>query len=279
MFNSSFFKYSLITVTLILLFVLLFLPLLLVFIQSMSQGMNFYIETILEDETLNAIKLTLSIASISVFLNMTFGVCAAWCICKFNFFGKNLITTLIDMPLTVSPVISGYIFILLFGSNSVIGKFLYEHDIKIIFAFPGLVIATIFVTLPFIVKELVTLMESQGSEEEEAAILLGASPLKVFFYITIPKIKWGLIYGILLCNARAMGEFGAVSVVSGHIRGYTNTVPLHVETLYNEYNFNAAFAVSSTLTILCLISLTIKKMVEYIYTKNNNNDHISKKYN
>ncbi|MFN7038081.1 MAG: sulfate ABC transporter permease subunit CysW [Alphaproteobacteria bacterium] len=257
----------LISISVIFLILLLFLPLISVFIEAFSQGWEVYKEAIIDQDTLSAIKLTTIIVAVVVPLNLIFGICAAWCISKFEFYGKSLLVTLIDLPFSVSPIISGLIFVLIFGSHTIIGNFLSLYNIKIIFALPGLIIATIFVTFPFIVKELVPLMQSQGSEEEEAAILLGASPLRVFYYITLPKIKWGLIYGVLLCSARAMGEFGAVSVVSGHIRGVTNTVPLHVEILYNEYNFIGASAVASILTLISLVTLITKALVEWVHER------------
>ena len=252
-------------ITIAMAFVLIFIvaPIAIVFVEALKFGTSAYFEAIKEPDAVSAIKLTLLVAVISVPLNLVFGVAASWCIAKYEFAGKNLLITLISLPLSVSPVISGLIYVLLFGAHSMFGKFLLENDIQIIFAVPGLVIATIFVTFPFIARELIPLMQEQGSEEEEAAILLGASGIKTFFRITLPNIKWGLLYGVLLCNARAMGEFGAVSVVSGHIRGETNTVPLHVEILYNEYNFVAAFAVASVLTILAIITLIAKTIIEW----------------
>lgn len=241
---------------------LVMLPLLSVFVEAFRKGLGAYAEAIVDPYAIAAIKLTLLVAVISVPLNVVFGVAAAWAITKFEFFGKRLLITLIDLPFSVSPVISGLIYVLLFGTHSAIGHWLYENDIEILFAVPALVIATMFVTFPFVARELIPLMEEQGSEEEEAAILLGASSWQTFFQITLPNIKWALLYGVLLCNARAMGEFGAVSVVSGHIKGETNTIPLHVEILYNEYNFVAAFAVASILTILALLTLGLKSLVE-----------------
>ncbi|HZW13184.1 MAG TPA: sulfate ABC transporter permease subunit CysW, partial [Noviherbaspirillum sp.] len=212
---------------------------------------------------MSAIKLTLTVAAIAVPLNVVFGIAASWCIAKFNFVGKNLLLTLIDLPFSVSPVISGLIYVLLFGAQGWFGPWLREHDIKILFAVPGIVLATIFVTFPFVARELIPLMQSQGNEEEEAALVLGASGWRTFWHVTLPNIKWGLLYGVILCNARAMGEFGAVSVVSGHIRGETNTMPLQVEILYNEYNFAAAFAVASLLALLALVTLALKTAVEW----------------
>ncbi len=225
--------------------------------------MTVYLEALREPDTLSSIKLTLITAAVTVPLNLFFGVTAAWAIAKFSFPGKNLLITLIDLPFSVSPVISGLIYVLIFGLQGWLGPWLEAHDIKIIFAVPGIILATIFVTFPFVARELIPLMEAQGKEEEEAALVLGASGLQTFFRVTLPNIKWGIIYGVILCNARAMGEFGAVSVVSGHIRGMTNTVPLHVEILYNEYNYTAAFAVASLLAFLALITLAVKTVAEW----------------
>ncbi len=238
------------------------LPVLTVFIEAFSKGVDAYIASIREEYALSAIKLTLLVASIAVPLNLVFGIAASWAIAKFEFIGKRLLITFIDLPFSVSPVISGVIYVLLFGVHSALGQWLIENDVQIIFAVPGLVIATVFVTFPFVARELIPLMEEQGTEEEEAALLLGASGWLTFWRITLPNIKWGLLYGVLLCNARAMGEFGAVSVVSGHIKGETNTIPLHVEILYNEYNFVAAFAVASLLTLLALVTLLLKRLIE-----------------
>lgn len=240
----------------------LFLPLAAVFAQAFEKGASAYINAVCKPDVLSAVRLTLLVAGISVPLNMVFGVLAAWSIAKFDFFGKRVLLTLIDLPFSVSPVISGLIYVLMFGLQGWLGPWLLEHDIKVIFAVPGIVLATIFVTFPFVARELIPIMEAQGTEEELAAITLGASGWQTFFYVTLPNIKWGLIYGIILCNARAMGEFGAVSVVSGHIRGLTNTVPLHVEILYNEYDFVGAFAAASLLTLLALLTLAAKKLVE-----------------
>jgi sulfate transport system permease protein len=254
------------TLTLIALGFLAFtlvLPLVLVFTQALAKGFTAYIEAIKEPDALSAAKLTLLIASIAVPINLIFGVAAAWCISKFSFPGRNLLITLIDLPFAVSPVISGMIFVLLFGAHSWFGPWLQDHDIKIIFAVPGMVLATTFVTAPFIARELIPLMQEQGTEEEEAAIVLGAGGWQTFWRVTLPNIKWGVLYGLILCNARAMGEFGAVSVVSGHIRGETNTLPLHVEILYNEYAFAASFAVASVLTLLALVTLALKTLVEW----------------
>ncbi len=241
----------------------LFIPLAAVFAEALKKGWEVYLAAIVEADALSAIKLTLIAAGIAVPLNLVFGVAAAWTIAKFEFRGKNVLLTLIDLPFSVSPVISGLIYVLLFGAQGWFGEWLREHDIKILFAVPGIVLATIFVTFPFVARELIPLMQAQGSEEEEAALVLGASGWKTFWYVTLPNIKWGLLYGVILCNARAMGEFGAVSVVSGHIRGETNTMPLQVEILYNEYNFTAAFAVASLLTLLALLTLALKTLVEW----------------
>ena len=241
----------------------LVLPLALVFHEALAKGFAAYLAAIREPDALSAAKLTLLIASIAVPINLVFGVGAAWCVSKFEFPGKHLLITLIDLPFAVSPVISGMIFVLLFGMHGWFGPWLFDHDIKIIFALPGMVLATTFVTAPFIARELIPLMQEQGTEEEEAAIVLGAGGWQTFWRVTLPNIKWGLLYGLILCNARAMGEFGAVSVVSGHIRGETNTLPLHVEILYNEYAFAASFAVASVLTLLALVTLALKTLVEW----------------
>jgi sulfate transport system permease protein len=256
-------RWSLIAVALGFLALTLVLPLVLVFAQALAKGFSAYWEAIREPDALSAAKLTLLIASIAVPVNLLFGIAAAWAITKFDFPGKNVLVTLIDLPFAVSPVISGMIFVLLFGAQGWFGPWLMEHDIKIIFAVPGMVLATTFVTAPFIARELIPLMQEQGCEEEEAAIVLGAGGWPTFFRVTLPNIKWGLLYGLILCNARAMGEFGAVSVVSGHIRGETNTLPLHVEILYNEYAFAASFAAASVLTLLALVTLALKTMVEW----------------
>ena len=243
--------------------VLVLLPLISVFAEAFREGWNAYRDALSTPQSLSAIRLTLLVASIAVPFNVLFGLAASWAIAKFDFFGKRMLMTFIDLPFSVSPVISGVIYVLLFGANGWMGDWLSEHDIQIIFAVPGLVIATVFVTFPFVARELIPLMEEQGTEEEEASIMLGASGWRTFFSVTLPNIKWGLLYGVLLCNARAMGEFGAVSVVSGHIRGLTNTIPLHVEILYNEYNFVAAFAVASILTMLALVTLLLKTIIEF----------------
>ncbi|MEI8343202.1 MAG: sulfate ABC transporter permease subunit CysW [Verrucomicrobiota bacterium] len=240
----------------------LFVPMAAVFAEGLRRGFGPYFQSFRNPDAIAAIRLTLLVAAISVPLNLVFGVAASWSIAKFNFPGKSLLITLIDLPFAVSPVISGLIFVLLFGLQGWFGPWLYAHDIKIIFAVPGIVLATIFVTFPFVARELIPLMQSQGNDEEYAALTLGANGWQTFCRVTLPNIKWGLFYGVILCNARAMGEFGAVSVVSGHIRGKTNTIPLHVEILYNEYNFVAAFAVASLLTLLALVTLALKSFVE-----------------
>ncbi|MBF0634556.1 MAG: sulfate ABC transporter permease subunit CysW, partial [Nitrospinae bacterium] len=243
--------------------VFLVMPLAAVIVQALDKGLTAYLLAITNPETIAAIRLTVIVSLITVPLNLVFGISAAWAIAKFDFPGKNVLITLIDLPFSVSPVISGLIFVLLFGLQGWFGNWLSEHDMKIIFTPTAIVLATIFITSPFVARELIPLMQSQGDDEEEAAITLGAGGLKTFFLITLPNIKWGLLYGVLLCNARAMGEFGAVSVVSGHIRGLTNTVSLHVEILYNEYNFAAAFAVASLLIGLALVTLLLKSIVEW----------------
>jgi sulfate transport system permease protein len=241
----------------------LFVPLALVFAKALEDGWETYVAAIQEPVALDAVRLTLTAAAISVPINLLFGLAAAWAITKFRFPGKNFLITLIDLPFSVSPVISGMIFVLLFGAHGFLGPLLQAHDIKIIFAVPGIVLATMFVTSPMVARELIPLMQSQGNDEEEAALTLGASGLQTFFRVSLPKIRWGLLYGVVLCNARAMGEFGAVSVVSGHVRGLTNTMPLHVEILYNEYQFSAAFAVASLLAMLALATLAIKSVIEW----------------
>lgn len=253
----------LLTVTLVFLSLFLFVPLISVFTEAFRSGVHAYLEVFKDPDTISAIGLTLIAAAISVPLNVVFGVCAAWAIAKFEFRGKALLITLIDLPFAVSPVIAGLVFVLLFGSHSPIGVWLMDHDYKILFAVPGIVLATLFVTFPFVARELIPLMQAQGSDEEEAAITLGASGFKTFWRVTLPNIRWGLIYGVILCNARAMGEFGAVSVVSGHIRGLTNTLPLHIEILYNEYQFVSAFAVATLLALLALVTLAVKSWVEW----------------
>jgi sulfate transport system permease protein len=244
------------------LLVLIGLPLSAVFVEALHKGIKPYWQSLLHPDALAAVRLTLIVAAIAVPFNVLFGLAASWAIAKFEFSGKQFLLTLIDLPFAVSPVISGLVYILLFGAHAALGRWLIDNDIQIVFAVPGLVLATIFITFPFVARELIPLMQEQGTEEEEAAILLGANGWQTFRRVTLPNIKWGLLYGVLLCNARAMGEFGAVSVVSGHIRGETNTLPLHVEILYNEYNFVAAFAVASLLTILALITLLLKSFME-----------------
>lgn len=253
----------LIALTVGFIFLFLCLPLLIVIIEAFSKGFNAYWSALAEPDAQAAIALTLLTALVTVPLNTVFGIAAAWCITRFEFKGKSLLTTLIDLPFSVSPVISGLIFVLLFGANGWFGQWLAEHDIKIIFAVPSIILATLFITFPFVARELIPLMQEMGSEEEEAALSLGASGWKTFFLITLPNIKWGLLYGVLLCNARAMGEFGAVSVVSGHIRGLTNTLPLHVEVSYNEYDFVGAFASASILAGLAIVTLVLKSLMEW----------------
>jgi len=257
-------RWLLIAVTLSFLGVFLLLPLITVFAQALVQGLATYARALTDDDTLASIRLTLLTAAIAVPLNTLFGVAAAWAIAKFEFRGKNLLTTLIDLPFSVSPVISGMVFVLLFGSRGWFGPWLSEHDIKIVFALPGIVLATTFVTFPFVARELIPLMQAQGTDEEQAAMTLGAGGLRTFWHVTMPNIRWGLFYGVLLCNARAMGEFGAVSVVSGHIRGMTNTMPLQVEALYSDPGeYSAAFAVSSLLALLGFVTLMLKNFLEW----------------
>lgn len=240
----------------------LLLPLYVVLSEALKQGFGTFFEAILEPDALAALKLTLIAVAISVPLNLLFGVAAAWCVSKFEFRGKSILVTLIDLPFSVSPVIAGLIYVLLFGAQGYFGEWLSDHDIQIVFAVPGIVLATLFVTVPFVARELIPLMQEQGTQEEEAARLLGANGWQMFWHVTLPNIKWGLIYGVVLCTARAMGEFGAVSVVSGHIRGVTNTLPLHVEILYNEYNHVAAFSVASPLLLMALVILLLKQWSE-----------------
>ena len=261
--EPSWVRYALIAVALLFLTIFLFVPLVAVFTEALKKGWDTYREAVLDPDALAAIRLTLTAAGIAVPLNLVFGVAAAWAITKFEFRGKHLLLTLIDLPFSVSPVISGLIYVLLFGAQGWFGPWLQAHDIKILFAVPGIVLATIFVTFPFVARELIPLMQAQGTEEEEAALVLGATGWQTFLHVTLPNIKWGLLYGVILCNARAMGEFGAVSVVSGHIRGETNTMPLQVEILYNEYNFIAAFAIASLLALLALVTLAIKTFIEW----------------
>jgi sulfate transport system permease protein len=256
-------RWLMIGTTFLFLGLFLIIPLAAVFSQALQKGLDLYLAAIIEPDAISAIQLTVVAAAVSVPLNLIFGVMAAWAIAKFEFPGKSLLITLIDLPFSVSPIISGMVYVLIFGLQGWLGPWLNAHDIKIIFAVPGIILATIFVTFPFVARELIPLMESQGREEEEAALTLGAGGLQTFFRVTMPNIKWGLLYGVILCNARAMGEFGAVSVVSGHIRGSTNTIPLHVEILYNEYNFVAAFAVASLLAMLAIVTLMVKSLVEW----------------
>jgi sulfate/thiosulfate transport system permease protein len=259
---SSAVKYVFILLSLGFLAALLFAPLATVFATALSKGWEMYFESFKDEDTLAAIRLTLTVAAIVVPTNTIFGIAAAWAIAKFEFRGKSFLITLIDLPIAVSPVISGLVYVLLFGAQGWFGIWLQENDISIIFAMPGIVLATMFVTFPYVARELIPLMQQLGNDEEEAAITLGAGGLMTFFHVTLPKIRWGLVYGVILCNARAMGEFGAVSVVSGHVRGLTTTMPLHVEILYNEYNFVGAFAVASLLTLLAVLTLIIKSLVE-----------------
>jgi len=256
-------RWGLTIVALAFLGIFLVLPLLSVFAGALAKGVAAYGRALVTPDALAAIRLTLLAAGIAVPLNLVFGVAAAWAVAKFSFPGKNILITLIDLPFAVSPVISGMVYVLLFGAQGWLGPWLSDHDIRIIFAVPGIVLATIFVTFPFIARELIPLMEAQGTEYEEAAVVLGATGWQAFWRVTLPNIRWGLLYGVILCNARAMGEFGAVSVVSGHIRGLTNTMPLHVEILYNEYNFVGAFAVASLLTLLALVTLAVKTLIEW----------------
>ena len=251
--------------------VFLVLPLAIVLIEALKMGVAHFFESMLEADAISALKLTLLAVAISVPLNLVFGVAAAWCVSKHDFYGKSILITLIDLPFSVSPIIAGLVYVLLFGAQGFFGEWLIEHDIQIIFAVPGIVLATLFVTVPFVARELIPLMQQQGTQEEEAARLLGASGWQMFWHVTVPNIKWGLMYGVVLCTARAMGEFGAVSVVSGHIRGFTNTLPLHVEILYNEYNHVAAFSVASLLLILALIMLLLKQWSESRINRQLNN--------
>lgn len=254
---------TLIGVSLLFLALMLYLPLAAVFWEALNKGVGAYWAALTEPDAWAAIRLTLLVAAIAVPCNLVFGIAAAWAIAKFEFRGKNLLITLIDLPFAVSPVVSGLIYVLVFGAQGWFGPWLIERDIQIIFAVPGIVLATIFVTFPFVARELIPLMQAQGTEEEESALVLGANGWQTFWKVTLPNIKWGLLYGVILCNARAMGEFGAVSVVSGHIRGRTNTLPLHVEILYNEYHFTAAFAAASVLALLALVTLAVKNAVEW----------------
>ena len=261
--EANWVRYSLLGMALLFVSLFLILPLAAVFTEALRKGLGAYLTALQEPDAWSAIRLTLLTAAIAVPLNLVFGVSAAWAIAKYEFWGKSFLTTLVDLPFSVSPVVAGLVYVLIFGAQGWLGPWLREHDIKIIFAVPGIVLATMFVTFPFIARELIPLMQAQGNDEEQAAIVLGASGWQTFWYVTLPNIKWGLIYGVILCNARAMGEFGAVSVVSGHIRGQTNTLPLHVEILYNEYQSVAAFAVASLLAILALVTLVIKSVAEW----------------
>lgn len=261
-------RWCLIITTLLFLSLFLFVPLAAVFTEALRKGFDTYVSALTDPDALSAIKLTLIAAAIAVPLNLIFGVAAAWAIAKFEFKGKSILITLIDLPFAVSPVIAGLIYVLIFGMQGWFGSYLSDHDFKVIFAIPGIVLATIFVTFPFVARELIPLMQAQGKDEEEAGLVLGASGWQIFWRITLPNIKWGLLYGVILTNARAMGEFGAVSVVSGHIRGLTNTMPLHVEILYNEYNYAAAFAVASLLALLALVTLVLKSLVEWQVARN-----------
>ncbi len=260
--EASWVRWTLLALSLGFFALFLLLPLVAVFAEALRKGWGVYFAALVEPDAVASIKLTLLAAVIAVPLNLVFGIAAAWAIAKFEFRGKQFLITLIDLPFSVSPVIAGLIYVLVFGAQGWFGPWLQEHDVKILFAVPGIVLATIFVTFPFVARELIPLMEAQGREEEEAAIVLGASGWQAFWRVTLPNVKWGLLYGVILCNARAMGEFGAVSVVSGHIRGLTNTLPLHVEILYNEYNFAAAFAVASLLALLALVTLALKTYIE-----------------
>ncbi|WP_025027120.1 sulfate ABC transporter permease subunit CysW [Caldalkalibacillus mannanilyticus] len=261
--EASLVKWLLVSIALLFLGVFLVIPLVAIFVKAFEQGIAVYLASIIDPYAWKAISLTLWVVLITVPLNILFGLAAAWSIAKFNFKGKNILITLIDLPFAVSPVIAGLIFVLMFGAQGFLGPLLVNWDIKIIYATPGIVLATMFVTLPFIAKELIPLMQSQGTTDEEAALTLGANGWQTFWLVTLPNIKWGLLYGVILCSARAIGEFGAVSVVSGHIRGMTNTVPLHIEILYNEYQFTAAFAVASLMSIVALVTLLLKNIVEW----------------
>jgi sulfate transport system permease protein len=261
--EAAWVRYTLLTVALVFLLLFLVLPLAAVFTEALRKGAGAYLEALQEPDAWSAIKLTLLTAVIAVPLNLVFGIAASWAIAKFDFWGKSFLTTLVDLPFSVSPVVAGLVYVLLFGASGWFGPWLQAHDMKIVFAVPGIVLATVFVTFPFVARELIPLMQAQGNDEEQAAIVLGATGWQTFWYVTLPNIKWGLLYGVILTNARAMGEFGAVSVVSGHIRGQTNTLPLHVEILYNEYQSVAAFAVASLLAILALVTLVIKSVAEW----------------
>jgi sulfate transport system permease protein len=260
--ESPWVRYLILTISLVFFVSCLLLPLILVFVEAFKQGIQVYFQALVHPDTMAAVKLTLLTAAIAVPVNVIFGIAAAWSVAKFRFRGKSILTTLIDLPFSVSPVIAGLMLVLMFGTQGWFGEFLRDHDIRILYAVPAIVLATVFITVPFVARELIPLMEAQGTEEEEAAIVLGANGWQTFWHVTLPNIKWGLLYGVILCNARAMGEFGAVSVVSGHIRGETNTLPLHVEILYNEYTFSAAFAVSSLLALLAILTLILKVWIE-----------------
>jgi len=256
-------QWLLITIALLFLALFLIVPLVAIFTKALEKGWGVYLEAITNPDALSAIKLTLLVALISIPLNALFGIAAAWAITKFQFKGKNILLTLIDLPVAISPVIAGLIFVLLFGAQGLFGEYLLDHNIQIIFAVPGILLATLFVTFPFVARELIPLMQAQGTSEEEASTILGASGWRTFWHVTLPNIKWGLLYGLILANARAIGEFGAVSVVSGHIRGETNTMPLHIEVLYNEYQFSAAFAVASLMSIIAILTLIAKNIIEW----------------
>jgi sulfate transport system permease protein len=265
--EPPFIKWTLVSIALVFCFVFLLLPLVNVFAQAFAKGWAYYLESLTNADSWSSIRLTLFVAAISVPLNVGFGLAAAWAIAKFQFRGKSLLITLIDLPFSVSPVVAGLMFVVLFGLQGFFGHWLDSHDIKIIFAVPGIVLVTVFITFPFVARELIPVMESTGTEQEQAALTLGANGLQTFWHVTLPSVKWGLIYGVILCTARAMGEFGAVSVVSGHITGLTETMPLRVEKLYNEYNASAAFAVASLLALLALLTLAIKTWLEWRQTR------------
>jgi len=256
-------RIALTTLSLLFLFIFLVMPLAVIFISALRKGLDVYVASITESDALSAIQLTLLVAVIAVPLNTLFGIIAAWCITKFNFKGRNLLITIIDLPFAVSPVIAGLVFILVFGAQGLFGEWFLNHDFPIVFALPGILLASLFVTVPFVARELIPLMQAQGTQEEEASVSLGANGFQTFWHVTLPNIKWGLLYGVILCNARVMGEFGAVSVVSGHVRGLTNTMPLHIEVLYNEYQFTAAFAVASLMSLLAILTIIIKNIIEW----------------
>jgi len=260
--ESPFIKWTLITIALGFCFVFLLLPLVNVFAQDLAKGWSYYWQSLTQPDSWAAIRLTLIVAAVSVPLNIVFGLAAAWAVAKFNFPGKSMLITLIDLPFSVSPVVAGLMFVVLFGLQGFFGTWLDEHDIKVIFAVPGIVLATVFITFPFVARELIPVMQATGTEQEQAALTLGANGWQTFWHVTLPSVKWGLLYGVILCNARAMGEFGAVSVVSGHITGQTDTMPLRVEKLYNEYNAPAAFAIASLLALLALLTLGVKTLLE-----------------